>query len=93
MLKVFLDKGEKPDLIRNDGDKVLSVAAVVFRPNPYKQFVRPWNRMLKAWDASAFHATDFYPGAEEFERKESGRESLFKKDSLRLPSLHDWRSY
>jgi len=87
MLKVFLDKGEKRDLLRNDGDQVLSVAAVVFKPNPYKQFVRPWNRMLKAWNASAFRATDFYNGAEEFERKESGRESLFRNDCPRIPAM------
>jgi hypothetical protein len=87
MLKVYLDRGEKRDEKLHDGDSVACVAATVFKPNSYKHFVRPWNKMLRAWGASAFHATDFYPGAEEFERRISDREKLFQKDCRRIPTI------
>jgi hypothetical protein len=83
MLKVYLDLGAKRDLI----DGVMCVAAVVFKPTPYKQFIRPWNRMLKAWNASAFHATDFYNGAGEFKRDTSNRRALFEEDARRIPKM------
>ena len=83
MLKVYLDRGLKQDAT----DGVLSVAAVVFKPTPYKQFLRPWNRMLKAWGASAFHATDFYPGAQEFSRDTPELQRLFDEDCRRIPVM------
>ena len=83
MLDVFVDLGMKED--RTDG--VVSAASVVFKPTKYKQFVRPWNRMLKAWGASAFHATDFYNGAGEFERESEKSGKLFSVDSKRLPGM------
>ena len=83
MLKVFLDLGEK----RHAGDVVMCVASVIFKPTPYKQFVRPWNRMLKTWGASAFHATDFYNGAAEFKRNTPERMLLHDKDSKRIPRM------
>ncbi|MGH9716453.1 MAG: hypothetical protein ACRD4R_06975 [Candidatus Acidiferrales bacterium] len=87
MLSVYLDKGEKSDTKLQDGDAVLCVAATIYKAVPYKQFVRPWNQMLRKWEAKAFHATDFYNGCGEFERRRSGRESLFQKDSRRIPAL------
>lgn len=83
MLKVYLDRGQKTD----STDSVISVASVIFKPTPYKQFVRPWNRMLREWEASAFHATDFYPGAEEFKRDTPKRQALFEKHSRLLPGM------
>src|SRR6266850_2972718 len=83
MLKVYLDLGAKKDV----ADSVMCVAAVIFKVTPYKQFIRPWNRMLGAWGASAFHATDFYNGAEEFKRDTPRREHLFAVDSKRIPRM------
>jgi len=83
MLKAYLDFGEK---IHYAG-VVMCVAAVLFKPTRYKQFVRPWNRMLKAWGASAFHATDFYNGAKEFKRDTPKRQALFEEDSRRIPKM------
>jgi hypothetical protein len=83
MLKVYLDRAAKKD--RND--EVMCVASVIFKPVAYKQLVRPWNRMLKAWNASAFHATDFYPGGGEFKRNTPARQALFEEDSRRIPQL------
>ena len=83
MLHCYLDRGEKSD----HSDGVMSIASVIFKPTPYKQFVRPWNRMLKAWGASAFHATDFYNGAGEFKRDTPERRRLFENDSKRIPNL------
>jgi hypothetical protein len=83
MLKSYLDLGAKT----NANDGVMCVASVVFKPTPYKQFVRPWNRMLKAWDAEAFHATDFYTGTKEFKRNTPERQQLFAEDSRRIPKL------
>lgn len=86
MLKVFLDRGFKVDAT----DGVVAVAATVFKPLGYKRFVRPWNRMLRGWGASAFHATDFYPGAQEFKRETLSRQGRFDRDSKLIPSLiHD----
>ena len=83
MLKVYLDRGKKTDA----SDSIVCVAATVFKPTPYKQFVRPWNRMLKAWGAKAFHATDFYPGGGEFKRKTPERQRLYEEDSKRIPVM------
>ena len=83
MLKVYLDFGKKSDAT----DGIVCVASVVFKRTPYKQFLRPWNRMLKAWGASAFHATDFYPGAQEFVRDTPQRKQLFAEDAKRIPSM------
>src|SRR6266581_879568 len=83
MLKVFLDRAEK----RDPTDCVLCVVATVFKPTPYKQFVRPWERLLKRWDASAFHATDFYNGAGEFKRNTTAREGWFKEDCREIPNI------
>ena len=83
MLKVFLDRGAKSD----PTDEVVAVAATVFKPLGYKQFVRPWNRMLRGWGASAFHATDFYNGCGEFKRDTPARQSRFETDSRLIPQL------
>jgi hypothetical protein len=83
MLKAYLDLGKKADA----ADEVMCMASVIFKPTRYKQFVRPWKRMLKSWDASAFHATDFYPGALEFKRNTPERLALFEEDSRRIPRM------
>lgn len=83
MLKVYLDRGAKKDMT----DGVMCMSSVIFKPTPYKQFFRPWNRMLKAWDAFAFHATDFYNGAEEFKRDTPYRKRLFEEDCKRIPKM------
>jgi hypothetical protein len=83
MLKVYLDRGAKSD----SDDSIVSVASAIFKPVGYKQFVRPWNRMLRGWGASAFHATDFYNGAEEFTRDTSAKKSRFESDSRLLPKI------
>ncbi|HWZ55056.1 MAG TPA: hypothetical protein VNZ63_03240 [Verrucomicrobiae bacterium] len=83
MLKGFMDRGEKFDAT----DRVACVVATVFKPTLYKQFVRPWERMLKRWGASAFHATDFYNGAEEFKRDTSEKKKWFDEDARQIPIL------
>jgi hypothetical protein len=83
MLKVYLDRGAKAD----PHDEIVSVGAVVFKPVRYKQFVRPWNRMLRHWEAKAFHATDFYNGAEEFIRNTPERISMYERDSKSIPGM------
>ena len=83
MLKVYLDRGAKSDA----DDGVISVAATVFKPLGYKRFIRPWNRMLRGWGASAFHATDFYPGAQEFKRDTSSKKERFERDFKLIPKL------
>jgi hypothetical protein len=83
MLKAYLDLGQK----QGSNDEVMCVASVIFKPTKYKQFLRPWNRMLGRWGASAFHATDFYPGAQEFKRDTPLRQSFFDEDSRAIPEL------
>lgn len=83
MLKAYIDFGEKID--RSDG--ISSVACVIFKPPAYKQFIRPWNRILKRWKADAFHATDFYPGAQQFKRDTEARKQMFEDDSKQIPKL------
>ena len=83
MLKVFLDRGAKSDA----DDGVIAVAATVFKPLGYKRFVRPWDRMLRGWGASAFHATDFYTGYQEFKRETSSKQERFERDSKLIPNL------
>jgi hypothetical protein len=83
MLRVFLDRGAKSDA----EDGVVAVAATVFKPLGYKRFVRPWNRMLRRWGASAFHATDFYNGAGEFKRDTAIKRDLHLDDSRLIPKL------
>jgi hypothetical protein len=91
MIKVYLDRGEKT--VTDDG--VMCVATVIFRPFPYKRFARPWSRMVRAWGANAFHATDFYNGAEEFKRATPAKQKRFQEDSRQIPrmiSLHITRA-
>jgi hypothetical protein len=84
MMKLYLDRGVKVD--KSDG--VATVAAAIFRPVPYKQFVRPWNRMLAGWRAPAFHATDFYTGAPPyFDRSTHAQKERFERDSRIVPQL------
>jgi hypothetical protein len=83
MLKAYMDRAAK----RDASDEVMCVACVIFKPAAYKQFVRTWNRMLKAWGAKDFHATDFYSGAKEFKRNTPKRQALFEEDSRRIPQL------
>ena len=83
MMKVYLDRGAKSD----SDDSIVSVASAIFKPLGYKRFVRPWNRMLRGWAASAFHATDFYNGAKEFERDTLAKKERFDSDSKQLPKF------
>jgi hypothetical protein len=83
MFKAFLDRAEK----RDQTDRVACVVATIFKPAPYKQFVRPWGRMLKRWGASAFHATDFYAGGGEFKRNTPERQAWFEEDVRKIPIL------
>jgi hypothetical protein len=64
MLKVYLDRSVKRDAT----DQAMCIALVIFKPTAYKQFVWPWNRMLKAWVAEAFHAKEFYQSSGVFKR-------------------------
>jgi hypothetical protein len=83
MLNVYLDRGAKSD----SEDSIVSVASAIFKPLGYKRFVRPWNRMLRGWKASAFHATDFYNGAGEFERDTAAKKERFDSDSKLIPRI------
>jgi hypothetical protein len=83
MLKAYLDLGAKEDA----SDGIMCVASVIFKPTKYKQFLRPWNRMLKGWNAKAFHATDFYSGYQEFKRDTPHRQDLYDEDSRRIPEM------
>jgi hypothetical protein len=83
MLNVYLDRAAK----RDAKDEVMCVACVIFKPNAYKQFVRPWNRMLKAWGASSFHAKEFYPGSGVFKRNTPQKKLLYDEDSRRIPEM------
>ena len=64
MLKAYLDRGSK-----KQAAGIMCVATALFKPTPYKQFCRDWERFLDRWDAPVFHATDFYNGAGKFWRK------------------------
>jgi hypothetical protein len=83
MLKAYLDRGEKSDATTG----IMCVASVIFKPTAYLQFVRPWKRMLDAWQAESFHATDFYNGADEFKRDTPRRKSLYEDHSRAIPKL------
>ena len=83
MLKAYLDRGVKA----SSTDEVSCVVCTVFKETPYKQFTRPWNRMLKRWDAKAFHATDFYPGGGDFKRDTPEKKRWFDEDSKTIPVL------
>jgi hypothetical protein len=85
MLKVYLDVGRKTDAERTE--EINCVVATVFKPVAYKQFVRPWKRMLDKWGANAFHATDFYSGGGEFERTTDERKQWYDEDSRAIPSM------
>jgi hypothetical protein len=83
MLKTYLDLGRKHD----KSDDVMCVASVAFRPTKYKQFIRAWNPMLKAWGADEFHATDFYCGYGQFQRQTKEKQALFDEDCRRIPAM------
>lgn len=83
MLKVYLDRATK----RDAKDEVMCVASVIFKPTAYKQFVRSWNRMLKAWGADAFHAKEFYPGSGVFKRDTPEKQLRYEEDSRRIPEM------
>lgn len=83
MLKAYLDRAEKTSAT----DAVMCVACTVFKEIGYKKFTRPWNRMLRRWGATAFHATDFYPGGGEFRRNTPQRKKWFEDDSRAIPSM------
>jgi len=87
VMLVFSDLGRRSlDLTNIQADEVICVSAVVFKDTPYKQFCRPWNRFLKRWGASAFHATDFYSGTSEFDREDNTkRMDDYLADSKLLP--------
>src|SRR4030042_5156987 len=60
MIKAYLDRGS-----RADAEGVMCVAAALFKPPKYRQFVRDWERMLKGIKPGGvpyFHATDFFTG-------------------------------
>ena len=65
----------------------MCVACTVFKETPYKQFTRPWNRMLKRWGVEAFHAKDFYCGGGEFKRETEQRKRWFDEDTRTIPNL------
>jgi hypothetical protein len=83
IMLVFLDLGDKRDV----EDRTVCVAAAIFKPKRYRHFVQSWNKFLRNWDATAFHAADFYPGAGEFERLTDTKKALFENDARRLPAL------
>lgn len=83
MLKAYVDRGQKA----SPTDEVMCAACTIFKRTPYKQFIRPWNRMLKRWGARYFHATDFYPGGGEFERKTDERQRWYEEDSKAIPAI------
>src|SRR5215469_8944353 len=83
MLKAYLDLGSKSD----SDDAIMSIAVVVYKRTPYKRFVRPWEKMLKPWGVDAFHSTDFYSGAQGFERETPERQKLFDSDCKRIPAM------
>jgi len=88
MIKVYLDRAA-----RSDAHGVIAIAGAMFWPFFYDQFLHLWEPFLRDWNAKAFHATDFYPGAGEFWRKhpdgnaDRERTALFERDSRRLPEL------
>jgi len=43
--------------------------------------------MVRGWGASAFHATDFYNGAQEFKRDTPSKRERFDRDSKSVPKL------
>lgn len=83
MMNLYVDMGRKAGGARD----MVTVCAVAFRQTPYARFVREWRRFLRGWGASCFHATDFYPGANEFQRTTLERRALHAADSKRLPDL------
>lgn len=82
-LKVYLDLGEKP----KGTDRVVSVAATVFRPDLYLSFTEPWNQMLARWGAPSFHASEFYPGYGLFARDTAEKRDWFHDDCLLIPGI------
>ena len=86
---LFSDLGDRVlDLQNKERGNVLCVSAVVFKPTKYKQFSREWGRFLKPWSATAFHATDFYGGANEFDwNSKPELRALQISDSRRIPSM------
>lgn len=83
MLKAYVDRGQKA----SPTDEVMCAACTIFKRTPYKQFLRPWNRMLRRWRAGCFHATDFYPGGGEFERDTDERKRWYDEDSKAIPAM------
>jgi hypothetical protein len=83
MLKAYMDRAAK----RGAKDEVMCVACVIFRPVAYRQFVRDWNRILKAWGAEEFHAKEFFPGAGRFKRDTPEKEALFQEHCRRIPEI------
>lgn len=68
MLKVYMDLGAK----RQSG-RIMCATAALFEPWYYDAFLHEWQSILDGWNATAFHATDFYPGGKgktgDFRRK------------------------
>jgi hypothetical protein len=97
MLKVYLDRAA-----RSDAHGVIAIAGAMFWPFFYDQFLHLWEPFLRDWNAKAFHATDFYPGAGEFWRKrpdgkaDRERTALFERHRLQSAwaraTPEDWRS-
>jgi hypothetical protein len=83
MFKAYMDRAAK----RGSKDEVMCVACAIFKPVAYGQFVRDWNRILKAWGAKQFHAKEFFPGTGEFERDTPERRQLFEDHSRRIPQI------
>jgi hypothetical protein len=48
LAEAFLDRGERT----NSSNGVMCVVCTVFKEGRYKQFARPWDRMIKRWGAS-----------------------------------------
>ena len=83
MLRVYLDAGIK----RHGGDRLLCVGATVFEPARYREFTKEWNEFLEGWHAPAFHATDFYNGADVFRRDNAQAKARFLLDVIDVPRM------
>ena len=88
MVKVYFDRGAKLE-----AGGIMCVAASLFKTTPYRQFRKQWETVLKGWQATEFHATDFYSGYGEFKRHcpdgklDPNLKARFDRDSRELPTI------
>ena len=91
MLKAYLDRGAKQEAATG----VMCITAALFDPFRYDQFLHAWQPFLDGWRAAAFHATDFYTGAQGspfFRKRPDGsldpdREARYNRDSKLIPHI------